>query len=395
MKILMVNKFLYPNGGSETYIFKLGECLKAMGHEVEFFGMEDERNIVGNHANAYTSNMNFHTGKLQKLLYPIKIIYSREARKQIRKVLNDFKPDVVHLNNINFQITPSILYEIKKDNLPIVWTAHDYQLVCPNHMMYNLETKEMCEKCLGRKYKHCSKNRCIHGSRVKSYLGTLEAKYYARRKTYRLVDKMICPSQFLEQKLLSDPVFQGKTIALHNFIDEVEPVEVKKKPYVLYFGRYSEEKGIRTLVKAAKELPDISFLFAGKGPLEEEVNGIPNIKNVGFQTGKDLEMLIREAKFSLYSSEWYENCPFSVMESQMYLTPVIGANIGGIPELIQEGKTGLLYESGNVKDLIHKIKTLWEDEDLLLQYQNNCKSISFDTVTKYCEKLIKLYRNEA
>lgn len=395
MKILMVNKFLYPNGGSETYIFKLGECLKAMGHEVEFFGMEDERNIVGNHANAYTSNMNFHTGKLQKLLYPIKIIYSREARKQIRKVLNDFKPDVVHLNNINFQITPSILYEIKKDNLPIVWTAHDYQLVCPNHMMYNLETKEMCEKCLGRKYKHCSKNRCIHGSRVKSYLGTLEAKYYARRKTYRLVDKMICPSQFLEQKLLSDPVFQDKTIALHNFIDEVEHVEVKKKPYVLYFGRYSEEKGIRTLVKAAKELPEISFVFAGKGPLEEEVNGILNIKNVGFQTGKDLEMLIREAKFSLYSSEWYENCPFSVMESQMYQTPVIGANIGGIPELIQEGKTGLLYESGNVKDLIHKIKTLWEEEDLLLQYQYNCKSISFDTVTKYCEKLIKIYRNEA
>lgn len=394
MKILMVNKFLYPNGGSETYIFKLGECFKSMGHEVQYFGMEDERNVVGNDANAYTSNMNFHTGKMQKLLYPIKIIYSREARARIRKVLDDFHPDVVHLNNINFQITPSILYEIKKDHLPIIWTAHDYQLVCPNHMMYNLETKQMCEQCLGKHYKNCSKNRCIHGSRVKSYLGTLEAKYYARRKTYAMVDKMICPSEFLEKKLLTDPVFQGKTIALHNFIDEVPAKEVTKKPYILYFGRYSEEKGIHTLIQVAKELPKISFIFAGNGPLEEEVNAVANIKNVGFQTGDALEQLIREAKFSLYPSEWYENCPFSVMESQMYGTPVIGANIGGIPELIQENKTGLLFESGNRKDLIDKINYLWNNESVLKDYQENCKSISFDTVTTYCQKLLKIYRNE-
>ncbi len=394
MKVLMVNKFLYPNGGSETYIFKLGDCLTAMGHEVQFFGMEDDRNIVGNRANAYTSNMNFHTGKLQKLLYPIKIIYSKEARKKIRKVLDDFHPDVVHLNNINFQITPSILYEIKKRHIPIIWTAHDYQLVCPNHMLYNLESEQICEQCLSKKYKNCSKNRCIHGSRIKSFLGTLEAKYYARRKTYRMVDRMICPSVFLEKKLLTDPIFYGKTIVLHNFIDEVASKEVLKKPYVLYFGRYSKEKGIHTLIQMAKELPHIPFIFAGKGPLEEEINQVDNINNVGFKTGEELEQLIREAKFSLYPSEWYENCPFSVMESQMYQTPVIGANIGGIPELIQENKTGLLFESGNRKDLVEKVTTLWENEALLEQFHQNCKSISFDTVTTYCEKLLKIYRNE-
>lgn len=394
MRILMVNKFLYPNGGSETYIFKLGECLTAMGHEVQYFGMEDDRNIVSNSAGAYTSNMNFHTGKLQKLLYPIKIIYSKEARKKIRKVLDDFHPEVVHLNNINFQITPSIIYEIKKDNIPVVWTAHDYQLVCPNHMMYNLETKEMCEKCLGRQFKQCSKNRCIHGSRVKSYLGTMEAKYYMKRKTYQLVDRMICPSRFLEKKLLSDPVFRGKTIALHNFIDEVPYEDVTKNSYVLYFGRYSEEKGIHTLIEAAKSLPDIPFVFAGKGPLEEEIKGVSNIKNVGFQTGKDLEQLIRGAKFSIYPSEWYENCPFSVMESQMYGTPVIGANIGGIPELIQEGRTGELFESGNKEDMIKKISYLYHNPDILQKQTENCKNIQFDTVTDYCNKLVKIYRNE-
>ena len=137
----MVNKFLYPNGGSETYIFKLGEQLVKEGHEVQYFGMEHEGRVVGNRVESYTSNMDFHTGKLQKLLYPFKIIYSTEARKKIRLVLDDFAPDVVHLNNINFQITPSIIYEIRsyekkrKKQIKIVFTAHDYQWVCPNHMM--------------------------------------------------------------------------------------------------------------------------------------------------------------------------------------------------------------------------------------------------------------------
>ena len=117
--------------------------------------------------------------------------------------------------------------------------------------------------------------------------------------------------------------------------------------YALYFGRFSEEKGIGTLIKVCRELPDVQFIFAGTGPLEETVSGVKNIKNVGFQKGEALEKLIREARFSIYPSEWYENCPFSVMESQMYGTPVLGADIGGIPELIQVGKTGELFESGN------------------------------------------------
>ena len=139
MKVLIVNKFLHPNGGSETYIFRIGEMLVRMGHEVEYFGMEHEKRCVGNRKDSYTSNMDFHEGKLGKLLYPFKIIYSMEARKKIRVVLEDMKPDVVHINNFNFQLTPSILYEIRayekkvKRKIKIVYTAHDSQLVCPNH----------------------------------------------------------------------------------------------------------------------------------------------------------------------------------------------------------------------------------------------------------------------
>ena len=131
----------------------------------------------------------------------------------------------------------------------------------------------------------------------------------------------------------------------------------------------------------------MSFIFAGTGPLEKEVNRIPNIKNVGFQKGADLEKLIREARFSVYPSEWYENCPFSVMESQMYGTPVLGADIGGIPELIQVGKTGVLFESGNKEELREKIQKLWNDKELTEQYSQNCKGIEFDTVEEYAKKI--------
>lgn len=399
MKVLMINKFLYPNGGSETYIFKLGEYLQSQGHEVQYFGMEHEGRCVGNRVNVYTSDMDFHGGsKLAKLTYPIKTIYSLEARKKIRQVLDDFQPDVCHLNNFNYQLTPSVILEIKKweqqtkHKCKIVFTAHDYQLVCPNHMLNHPGTHQNCEKCLGGHFVNCTKGKCIHGSTAKSIVGMMEAYFWKWNGAYKHIDAIICCSEFMKTKLDSNPIFAKKTIAIHNFIDEVDWKKNDKKDYILYFGRFSEEKGIGTLLKVCKELPEIQFVFAGTGPLEDNINGISNIKNVGFQTGKDLEKLISEAQFSIYPSEWYENCPFSVMESQMFGTPVLGADIGGIPELIQVGKTGELFESGNEVELKQQIKKLWSDRKLMDKYSENCKDIKFDTIEEYCEKLMLIYQ---
>ena len=400
MKILMINKFLHPNGGSETYIFKLGAYLQSMGHEVQYFGMEHEGRCVGNRVNAYTSDMDFHGGsKLSKLTYPLKTIYSSEARKKLRLVLEDFQPEVCHLNNFNYQLTPSTLLEIakwKKEGHPcrVIFTAHDYQLVCPNHMCNNPNTGENCEKCLGGHFGNCTKGKCIHGSLAKSAVGTLEAMLWNGCGVYKNIDVMICCSEFLKTKMDCNPLFAGKTLALHNFVDKVERKETEKQDYVLYFGRFSREKGIDTLLKACRALPDIPFVFAGTGPLEGEIAGVPNIKNVGFQRGQALENLIRQARFSVYPSQWYENCPFSVMESQLYGTPVLGADIGGIPELIEVGKTGELFESGNAAQLEKKIRTLWEDRELTDRYSENCAHLRFDDVAAYTEKLLKLYRGE-
>lgn len=393
MKILMINKFLYPNGGSETYIFRLGDYLQSQGHEVQYFGMEHEGRIVGNRVNAYTSNMDFHGGsKLAKLTYPIKTIYSSEARKKIRLVLEDFRPDVCHLNNFNYQLTPSIILEIRKwekqtgHQCRILYTAHDYQLVCPNHMCNNPNTHENCEKCLGGHFLNCTKGRCIHGSVAKSAVGTMEATFWKWMGVYKQIDQIICCSHFMKTKLDSNPVLARKTVVMHNFVDPVEQKDTQKKDYVLYFGRYSQEKGIATLVQAAKELPEIPFIFAGSGPLEHLLKDMPNIKNVGFQTGEVLETLIREARFTVYPSEWYENCPFSVMESQMYGTPVLGADIGGIPELIQENHTGCLFRCAELEALKRKILLVWNNKSECERYSRNCQDISFLTVEEYAEE---------
>ena len=413
MKILIVNKFLYPNGGSETYIFKIGEQLKKMGHEVQYFGMEHEGRCVGNAIDCYTSDMDFHTGKVEKLLYPFKIIYSKEAYTKLTKVLENFSPDVVHINNFNFQLTPSIIYAIrrfeKKNScrIRIAYTAHDYQWVCPNHMMLIPATKTVCDKCLGGKYGNCSKNKCIHNSLIKSLLGAFEAKLYYTLRTYEKVDTIICPSEFLKRQLEKYRGLSNKLLVMHNFenteyqngkgtikiSDSTEQIKAEEAGYVLYFGRYSEEKGIKTLLSVCKQLPNIHFSFAGGGVYEEEINQIGNIHNCGFLKGQDMVDAIVRARFVVFTSEWYENCPFSVMEAISYGTPVIGANIGGVPELIENNENGILYESGNAEELKEKIEFLWNNGEVEQRLREGCKNTKFDSLERYCEKLIRLYEH--
>lgn len=398
MKILFINKFLHPNGGSETYIFKLGEHLKSCGHEVEYFGMEHEGGCVGNSAEIYTSDMDFHGGsKLSKLTYPLKTIYSREAYKKLTIVLEQFQPDIIHLNNFNYQLTPSVITAAKAwrkksgKKCGIVFTAHDYQLLCPNHMFKNPVTGEICEKCLGGRFTNCLKGKCIHSSAARSAIGMAEAYFWKYKNVYSNIDVIICCSEFMKSKMDTNPLFASKTVALRNFVEKAEAEDTQKSDYVLYFGRYAEEKGIRTLLEASKMLPDIKFVFAGSGALEDEINKVKNIENVGFKSGAELEKLIRSAALSVYPSEWYENCPFSVMESLMRATPVIGADIGGIPELIDRGVTGELFESSNARDLADKISALINDKEKLAEMSRNCRNIEFDDVSEYCEKLLAIY----
>ena len=249
MKILMVNKFLYPRGGCETYMLNLAEELKAQGHEVEYFGMYDEKNTVGNSAGLYTTNMDFHSKGLSRFLYPFKIIYSREAKRKIGKVLDDFKPDIVHLNNINFQLTPSVIYAVKKRNIPLVQTVHDYQMICPNHLLYSFNETKPCERCISGSKLNCFKHSCIHGSKIKSLIGAIEAKLYSILKTYKKVDLYVCPSKFLENKLLSaSDIYKDKTFTIHNFIEK-KPIPEKSVVVSFDDGFLSVQKNAAPIMK--------------------------------------------------------------------------------------------------------------------------------------------------
>ncbi len=396
MKILMVNKFLYSRGGCENYMLFLGEQLENLGHEVEYFGMYDEKNTVGNSAEKYTQNMDFHSKEIERFFYPFKIVYSMEAKKKIIQVIDKFKPDIIHMNNINFQLTPSVIYGAKKRGIPVVQTVHDYQMVCPNHLLYNFEKNEICEKCIKGSYVNCIKNKCIHASRVKSIIGAIEAKLYAVLKTYKKVDLFITPSYFLEEKLLSAKnLYKGKTKTIHNFINKNKFICKKEngQNYIAFAGRLSKEKGIEYLAETAKLLPEYTFMVAGDGPDREMLENIENIKLVGFLSGEKLIEFMGNAKLLLVPSIWYENCPLSILEAQCMGVPVVTMNNGGMAELVKDGITGLLADEAAPDGIARKLKEVMENEDSYRILKENCENEKDNilSVEAYCDILIKEY----
>lgn len=396
MRILMVNKFLYPRGGSESYMLYLAEHLQRIGHEVEFFGMLDEHNTVGNSAEMYTQNMDFHSKGLARFLYPFKIIYSFEAERKIMKVIDSFKPDIVHMNNINFQLTPSIINGVKKKGIPLVQTVHDYQMICPNHLLYNFNKNTPCESCINGSHLNCIRNKCIHGSAVKSILGVIEAKLYSALKTYKKVDLFVCPSYFLENKLLSArEYYAGKTQTIHNFINKEKFSNTNRREdsYIVYVGRLSKEKGIENIAGAARLLPEYTFIIAGSGPDEDILKGIENVKLAGFLTGDKLCELMGNAKVLLLPSVCYENCPLSILEAHAMGVPVVTMNSGGMAELVKDGVTGTLVTDPTPEGVAHKLRETIENESYYQAISENCKNEKDNilSVETYTDILIKEY----
>lgn len=399
MRILLVNKFLYPKGGAETYTFSLGKILQEHNHKVEYFGLKNDKNIVGNNVNSLVNDMDFSKGLFKNITAIFRIIYNFQAKRKIRKVLNDFNPDIVHLNNIHYHLTPSIIIETNKwrqkhnKKCKIIYTAHDYQLICPSHGMFDVNIKP-CELCLDGKYKHCFKTKCLKNSSLKSLIGMIDGYFWKYNKVYSYVDRIICCSNFLKEKLDTQDRFKNKTITIHNFKDIKSLKNVKKENYIIEFGKLCKDKGTDTLLEVAKTMPDEKFIFVGYGPSVEKMKDIPNVDYYGFKNGEELYKLISEAKLSVTPSEWYENCPFSVIESISLGTPVVGSNIGGIPELLCKGKNGELFEAGNVKDLKKAILRIISDKEKLEKYSNNCTKTIFETSESYYKKLISIYKEE-
>lgn len=347
MKILQINKFLKNVGGAETYMFQLSEALQNLGHEVKFWGMYDEENIVDDFNGLLAKNKDYSDqGIIKKVGSVADTIYSTENRKRIGQVLDSFKPDLVHIHNYNFQLSPSILPEIKKHNIPIVQTIHDSQMVCPYHRLFNFQRNETCTKCVEGSFVNCIKDRCFDGSLFKSTVGAAESMLYHSLGYYdKYIDTYISPSNFLANLIKKRINKEIQVIPNFTTIKTTLNTVGQTKEYYLYYGRISEEKGILELIEIFKKL-NLNLILIGKGALGNEVKsnieGIDNIEFLGPKYGEDLYSWIKNAKYVIQPSKWFENCPMTIIESFAIGVPVIGSNHSGFKDLIRHGETGFL-----------------------------------------------------
>ena len=361
MKILMVNKFYYIKGGSETYYFSLKRKLEEDGHVVIDFSMNDDKNYESQYSNFFVENVDY-SGRhsvFSKIKIAKNIVYSNEAKRKFECLVKQEKPDIVHLHIFQHQISPSILDICKKYNIPTVYTAHDLKMICLNYKM--MHHGKICEDCKDGRLYHCVLNKCVKDSVSKSLINVCEGYFHKWRKSYDAIDFIITPSDFYRQKFMEFGVSENKVIHIPNFLERDNPnvnIFFNSKRYYLYFGRLSEEKGILTLISVMNKI-GADLYIVGSGPLKETIeeyislNNASNIKLLGFKSGQDLIDIVGNAKAVILPSEWYENGPFSAIEALQLGIPIIGANIGGIPELIDSN--GVLFDSGDFDDLNSKI----------------------------------------
>ena len=404
MKILLVNKYHYVKGGRETYYFGLADLLTKLGHEVIYFSMADINNKPCEQEKYFVSNVDFNSNisTLQKVKAGFRVLYSFEAKKNISALIEQEHPDIVHINLVHRHITLSIVRAIKKYNIPIVFTIHDLNCVCPNHEM--LVNGHVCEKCLHGRYSNCIKNKCVKGSTAKSTLAAIEAANYKRMKIYDDIDLYITPSYFYKKKLEESGIIHSEIIHIKNFLptDTVYSDNNPDNGYLLYFGRISEEKGVLTLVKAVEKLENnIPLIILGTGPIEDEIkeyikaHNLGNrIKALGFKSGDELKKYVAEAKCVILPSEWYENGPYTIMEAMSQGKPVIVTNYGGLPEIVEDGKTGFICSPFDSDDLKNSIKKVCSLSDAEYKAMSSCAvekaKIEFSPVT-YAQKLTQKY----
>jgi len=401
MKILLVNKFLFYKGGDAISTLETGKLLSKKGNEVNFWGMKHSLNMDFSFQDYFVSNVDYdnEVNIWYQVKKSIRILYSLEAKNKMDRLMSNWRPDIVHLNNFAHQISPSILDVFKKYRIPAVMTMHDYKLVCPSYLM--LLDGKPCEKCKNGKYYHCFINKCTKNSYLKSLVNTLEMYLHHKiLKIYNNISFFISPSIFLMEKV-REMGFNGNIVYLPNFVD-VEKYKPNYNPEnkdIIYFGRLSGEKGIDTLISSVKNL-DVSVIIIGSGPCESKFKNrvkeelINNIHFLGFKKGKELRDIISRSLFVVVPSECYENNPLSVLESFALGKPVIGSRIGGIPELVIDGKTGFTFKAGNVSDLRKKIKDLSGNINLIKELGKNARRTVEEKFSpeKHYDGLMKIYK---
>jgi glycosyltransferase involved in cell wall biosynthesis len=388
-------------GGAERYYFDLYTLLKSKGHKVAFFSMKDCGNVYTKWNKYFVSNINLVKDNFIKKI--TRIPYSLEAKYKINKLLDDFKPDLVHINNIYYYISPSILPEIKKRKIPIIQTVHDYQLISPVSALFY--DGKICEITKKHSYYKALLNRS-----KKPYIATIMSVISQYIQHYckffeNNVDCFIVPSKFMEKKLHEYGFHAKKIVCIPNFtklkITDIKATRNKFQRYILYFGRLDESKGLLFLLNIAKELPNIEFKIIGNYTNTESAKNIQRfiknnkLQNISIEPHQSTKMLVKNiinSEFIIVPSLWYENQPYSVLESLSLSKAVLASRIGGIPEMITDKKTGILFNPGDIDDCIKKIKMLWHNPKLVNSIGIEAKKKSKHySPNVYYKRLLNIY----
>ncbi len=407
MKILLVNKFYHQaarSGGVGRYIFELQKMLEQHGHTVIPFAVKD-RDVVANPYLGYFptahdfSRVRFDATGLKAA---VSYFHNREAARKLEELIKKEKPDLAHIHNIYHHLTPSIFRPLRRHNVPVVMTIHDYKLICPNQSLFT--RNQRCQRCRRRRYYNCIRYRCVKNSRLASALAALEMTWSKATRSYeKNVARFISPSQFTKDTCVKFGLSPSQITVLPYALEssEYQP-NFQTGRYFIYFGRLAPEKGLGDLLSAMSLVKQPGILkIVGDGPqrpaLEQMIKAAKLADRVvlePFASGIVLRQMVQGASFVVVPSRWYDNSPLAIYESMLHGKAVIGPNHGGIPELIRSGQTGYLYRSDDVRDLAQKIDELLSHPQTAVDFGRQARRVATDRFlpAKHYQQLMQIYR---
>lgn len=399
MKILQINNCHYRRGGADVVYLNSSVLLLRNGHEVINFAFASDNDYSEFKNNFFPKSIDYRKLTLLSKINSIGYFFNNNyAASQLEQLIAVNKPDIAHIHLFLGGLTSSILRILKKHNIPVLHTVHDYRLICPAYTFLDVNNK-VCEKCKDGFYLRCAFKRCSLENKF-SHSTMLAFDAYYRKYIYdpfNNIDHFIFVSHFSRQKHIQfNHKFESKSSVLYNF----RPGEFSKSTirgnYLLYYGRLSREKGIETLIKSALML-NYKLKIVGTGPYYEEFLKLKNenIEVLGYKTGDELWTLIKDSSYVIVPSEWYENNPLTIVEAFSFGKPVIGADIGGISELVKDNR-GFLFKPQSVDSLIDCIiYALACSDDEYFRLSNNVFDFAISNFTeeKHYNSIISIYKS--